>query len=182
MPIMQPEVQNNGHLWLYRIKNTSHKPISTAFRVLTFVSGFRSIQLPTGAHLSSLHSGPKTVCNSVALAAVPDSNSSARCQQRTVPSCTNLMCAIFFPSATHLSVDLSASAAIDKSVLFQLPLWKSSSLKHKYRLLCELNQPGLQILYFNPQYYNYFWWPSVILNKSADILIHFVLCFWTALH
>lgn len=75
------------------------KPISTAFRMPTFItaSTFGAIQLPTGAHLSSFHSGPKAVCNSVVLAAVPDSKSSARCQQRADPSRTNLMYAIFFP-------------------------------------------------------------------------------------
>lgn len=78
---------------------TSCKPICRAFRVPAFItaSTFRAIQLPTGAHLSSLHSGPKAVCNSVVLAAVPDSKSSARCQQRAVPSRTNPMYAIFFP-------------------------------------------------------------------------------------
>lgn len=76
-----------------------------AFRVPTFITTptSRAIQLPARAHLSSLHSGPQAVCNSVALAAVPDSRSSARCQQRAVPSCTNLMYAIFFLNYTPVS-------------------------------------------------------------------------------
>lgn len=43
-------------------------------------------------------------------------------------------------SNTYLSVDLSASAVMDFCMLLQLPLWKSSSFKCKYRLFCESNQ------------------------------------------
>lgn len=87
------------------IENTSCEPACTALRVPTFITTptSRAIQLPARAHLSSLHSGPQAVCNSVALAAVPDSRSSARCQQRAAPSCTNLMHAIFFLNHTPVS-------------------------------------------------------------------------------